>query len=274
MLTSHNPGSSPAYSISTRHSGTNYIRLIKLIPRSPENPIACTLHNVALEQPGDFTALSYTWGKLHPAVKILLNEQLFEVRKNLWDFLHQAIISGRSELLWIDAISIDQENIDERNHQVALMSQIYRKATNVIVWLGAATERSNVVMNHLRDLRHTAIKFHHLYQSGNGEIQTALWQFLDHPYWKRLWTQQEFVLAKKLNILWGNLSIDSDIVDLIVSQVDSVPGTVMDLLRTAAMASFSNRVEWRSNTKKNPGGFPRMDFIASMTGIISIGYLA
>jgi hypothetical protein len=37
---------------------------------------------------------------------------------------------------WIDFISIDQTNVQERNHQVQMMKQIYRNAESVSVWLG------------------------------------------------------------------------------------------------------------------------------------------
>ncbi len=42
---------------------------------------------------------------------------------------------GREAFLWVDAICIDQSNILERSHQVALMGDIYRRAEKVIVWL-------------------------------------------------------------------------------------------------------------------------------------------
>jgi hypothetical protein len=39
-------------------------------------------------------------------------------------------------VLWIDAIGIHQSNIQERNHQVQVMTQIYREASQVVIWLG------------------------------------------------------------------------------------------------------------------------------------------
>ncbi|OAF99701.1 HET-domain-containing protein, partial [Paraphaeosphaeria sporulosa] len=134
MSTSPGTDSSSPYQTPTRHSGTNYIRLIKLLPGSPESPIACTLHELELEKPGEFTALSYTWGKPDPTFEITLNGRQIQVRENLCSFLKQARELGRSELLWIDVISINQDNIEERNHQVALMGQVYRRAAKVVVW--------------------------------------------------------------------------------------------------------------------------------------------
>ncbi|KAK7747636.1 hypothetical protein SLS62_009047 [Diatrype stigma] len=52
--------------------------------------------------------------------------------QNPWQSL--ATASGN---FWIDAICIDQENLNERNVQVAMMPTIYRSAKSVLVWLGS-----------------------------------------------------------------------------------------------------------------------------------------
>ena len=38
--------------------------------------------------------------------------------------------------MWIDAISINQKNADEKNYQVPMMREIYSKATQTMAWLG------------------------------------------------------------------------------------------------------------------------------------------
>jgi hypothetical protein len=61
------------------------------------------------------------------------------VGENLYDFLdlcaHDASL-GLQGHLWIDALSINQGDIQERCEQVKLMSSIYQTATKVVVWLG------------------------------------------------------------------------------------------------------------------------------------------
>lgn len=39
-------------------------------------------------------------------------------------------------MIWVDMICIDQNDHDEKNHQVALMSQIYNQAIQVDIYLG------------------------------------------------------------------------------------------------------------------------------------------
>ena len=60
-------------------------------------------------------------------------------------------MKGRKRYLWIDAIAIDQGNNAERNHQVAFMSEIYRCASQVLIYLGAATPGTNFVFDYLNN---------------------------------------------------------------------------------------------------------------------------
>jgi hypothetical protein len=78
------------------------------------------------------------WGK--PSFnKISINGDNFYIYDNLFDFMAMQARStgtGGDTFLWVDQICIDQSNTDERNHQVNLMSKIYRLATRTMVWLG------------------------------------------------------------------------------------------------------------------------------------------
>lgn len=40
------------------------------------------------------------------------------------------------EEYWVDAVCIDQNNIDEKATQILLMYQIYSRAECVLIWLG------------------------------------------------------------------------------------------------------------------------------------------
>lgn len=39
-------------------------------------------------------------------------------------------------VLWADAICINQEDPEEREHQVSMMNEVYQKASTVRIWLG------------------------------------------------------------------------------------------------------------------------------------------
>jgi hypothetical protein len=40
--------------------------------------------------------------------------------------------------MWVDAICLNQEDDQEKNHRVAMMKTIYETAEQVVVWLGGA----------------------------------------------------------------------------------------------------------------------------------------
>jgi Heterokaryon incompatibility protein (HET) len=61
----------------------------------------------------------------------------FQATTNLESALRH-LRSDRTKVLWVDAVCINQRNIDEKNSQVRRMGEIFAKASNVIVWLGEA----------------------------------------------------------------------------------------------------------------------------------------
>src|SRR5699024_9944047 len=102
------------------------------------------LFNYALSQKGGrghlYGALSYVWGIDVKPQSIMLDGCTFPVTSNL----HAALINLRDHqidrVLWVDAISINQDDQDEKSKQIPLMRTIYAQAAHVIVWLGEAME--------------------------------------------------------------------------------------------------------------------------------------
>lgn len=116
--------------------------------------IQCKLRHVSLtpgeERKDNYTCLSYTWGKPGREQFILVNGQTFKVRENLFAFLcryrKRSLLTETSRSLWIDAISINQDDASEKGHQVPLMRIIYRKAHNVIIWLGEGDTQADLFL--------------------------------------------------------------------------------------------------------------------------------
>lgn len=44
--------------------------------------------------------------------------------------------TDRERLLWIDALCINQNDIEERNEHINRMAEIYQRADGVCIWLG------------------------------------------------------------------------------------------------------------------------------------------
>ena len=84
----------------------------------------------------EYDCLSYTWTKEKPTCSIQCNGQTVYVRPNLLAVLRRLRHSSRAKALWIDAICINQNDPEEKNHQVPLMHRIYHGAKRVTIWLG------------------------------------------------------------------------------------------------------------------------------------------
>lgn len=54
--------------------------------------------------------------------------------------------------LWVDAACIDQTDVQERNHQVGQMQNIYADAEEVVVWLGPASSDSSLAIRFIKQL--------------------------------------------------------------------------------------------------------------------------
>ncbi|PVH77983.1 HET-domain-containing protein [Cadophora sp. DSE1049] len=116
-------------------SDADEIRLLFLQPRTSGEAVACNIKHVKRSRKPHYEALSYMWGP-DDIMNIEINGRDTEVRQNLWQALYYLRYDNAPRILWVDAISINQGDVKERNHQVEMMGQIYARAWRVVVWLG------------------------------------------------------------------------------------------------------------------------------------------
>jgi hypothetical protein len=190
---------------------TREIRLLKLLPNEDFNAkVECLIYKVSLQSGPSYVALSYAWGDPEIKASILVNGTELMVTTNLESGLRQIRQSCNESSFWIDAICIDQTNLDERTHQVRLMREIYSNV-EVLVWLGIESDDSDVAMNALaywlfryvqRDNKRSIIP--HVVGSLNPQEWQALQKLIERPWWTRLWCLQELVLAKEVSVLCGS----------------------------------------------------------------------
>ena len=125
--------------------GPNYIRLLHLDSwLGDEATLSGSMIVRSLEdKEPEYTSLSYSWGRNSDGDtsltrSILVDDCTLDITENLYDCLIQLSQPRTSNawLLWIDAICINQANVDERGNQVSIMANIYECATNLVIWLG------------------------------------------------------------------------------------------------------------------------------------------
>jgi hypothetical protein len=203
------------------------IRLIKILRGDDNGPVQLEMIQGPLSElakdPG-YEALSYVWGDATDTRDILLNSQPFPVTKNLeaaLRHLRKLRFDGesfREDFLWIDAICIHQNDIQERNAQVRRMMDIFGSATLVVIWLGEGnedSERAMDFMNRHSDSIRAAEDPYELMESvlsQGGQFHdewVSLFQgIMARPWWGRVWIVQEVVAAKSLIVLCGMSSVD------------------------------------------------------------------
>ncbi|KAI9928467.1 hypothetical protein MW887_002512 [Aspergillus wentii] len=118
-------------------SGFDSIRLLELEPsESPQDPIRCHMVQDDLSQKPDYDAISYAWGNTTRKITISVNDCRLGVTMNLWSALFRLRRKEERRRLWVDAICINQENIQERNQQFT-ESAIQKYSTiEIFHWFG------------------------------------------------------------------------------------------------------------------------------------------
>lgn len=175
--------------------------------------VRCRIDCVPLHDPGTFTALSYTWGDSSDTKTktILINKIPVEVSDNLHDALKQ-FVTMNVERVWIDALCINQLDLEEKNRQVQYMKLIYSHATEVISWIGKPSDDSSQAMKLLRcpKPRNIWMPERGVTEEDRRQNWKVLDQFFDRPYWRRVWIVQEVAVAAKVRILCGEEEMSWD----------------------------------------------------------------
>lgn len=102
-----------------------------------------------------YEALSYAWGNPNDKVDIWVGgrRETLKIPRKLAVALHCfAAESAHKRVLWVDAVCINQEDLEEKSHQVRLMTQIYTNASRVVAWIGPSLQASTRAVKNILDL--------------------------------------------------------------------------------------------------------------------------
>lgn len=113
------------------------IRLLWVRPSvHKDEPIFCELQTHKLSKRPEYVALSYAWGP-REYCEIILDGVPFKVTNNLRAAM-RSFQASKEQMLWADAVCIDQDNNVEKSRQIPLMHRIYSQAKFVLISLGDA----------------------------------------------------------------------------------------------------------------------------------------
>jgi hypothetical protein len=125
------------------------IRLLRLLPsREATDKIVCEIFPASLleQSPSSYEALSYTWGDAKQTVDVELGGCVFPVTLNLDSALRALRRPSEVRTLWVDAVCINQADLQECGQQVQMMWAIYKEASCVVIWLGPEEGESDAAM--------------------------------------------------------------------------------------------------------------------------------
>lgn len=176
------------------------IRLLELV-RSDDfyAPLRANLRVFSLENDTDldYVSLSYMWGDPTPIDYVCIDghvDGIIPIARNLSWALRHLRREGIGQM-WIDALSINQSDLEERAGQVSVMYQIYEHAKFVLVWLSVPAdhmETAKLAMDEFvregRDYSKNVkswLEDNSLHHQPNLVVAMLL-----NAYWKRIWIRE------------------------------------------------------------------------------------
>jgi hypothetical protein len=193
------------------------VRLLELHP-GEDQEIRCSLHHHLLDHvTTSYEALSYVWGDQRDKALISVGNHPLEITVDLAAALRGLRHRQAPRLLWIDQVSINQEDVAERNEQVNLMQRIYESAARVVVWLGDEDESSNAAMSFIEEhaekvdactVDEKEDQKHQFFNNPSHEtcLCAIIQRIINNPYFERYWIIQEVILAHDLIVCYGSRS--------------------------------------------------------------------
>lgn len=221
------------------------IRLLTILPGSFSERVLTRLTHLSFSANSSpqYEALSYTWGPADNPQEIYIQSQTedndidfgspepaytntkLSVTQNLDSAIRHLRYLDRARTLWVDAICIDQQNLPERSAEVGRMGEIYRRAQQVVVWLGPEADDCNLVHDVIaRISRSMTVDWTTMTSSliPDGDPTTvaeteqsfdkaydprtrlAIQRWIGRSWFQRLWIWQEVHLARNATVKCGH----------------------------------------------------------------------
>jgi hypothetical protein len=246
----------------------NTIRVVKFKPATAKWPLIVKIKTIDLHTT-KYTALSYTWeidpeesefsldgsvssgSTVEASHTILINKRPVRISQCLWDVLEQLRDVNSDVPIWIDKLSVDFDDREERAMHANMMGTIYAGASHVIVCLGKKTTTSDDTVLTMRKMvnslnwRNIPHDFQWDFRNPNlykvlgiNRVSVRQWknihEFCSARWFSRLWTFHELAIARQAVFLVGDIWMDYDFLNdfamilRLTGWLDSLPGVATD----------------------------------------------
>lgn len=233
------------------------IRVLRILKGKQDATLECTLMPSGLPPPDNappspprtatqiysYEALSYWWGNDEPRNEIIIYSYIdgsdssnfslmnleranFYIRSNLEGALRQLRSEDHDVDVWVDAICINQENKKEKTEQVKRMHEIYMRARNVCIWLGAGRPETKETFDFLWEILNLKRLDELIVRRESPERWKLVVQLIKNKWFSRRWVIQELALAKNATVRWGAESMPwssfADAIALFMTKHDDI----------------------------------------------------
>jgi hypothetical protein len=238
-----------------------FIRVLKLQPSEADEDIQCSLEVVDIETSKEsYEAISYVWGDPNDTVDVQCNGLRVPITVSLADALQNFRSTSEPRLLWADALCINQNDDQEKGHQVKRMGEVYTNAERVLVWLGRDDE--NVAEDAFALIREANVYFADSFLQADQDLLKMVpftkpypicmdkerWSRVAElcllPWFTRVWTVQEIAVAKEGCLFWGSISIGiADVLEICTwTHTERDFGGILETLLGYTMGKLANNM--------------------------------
>ncbi|QIW96613.1 hypothetical protein AMS68_002131 [Peltaster fructicola] len=148
------------------------IRILTLEPGTADELLHGSLaaHQLTTTQ---YSAISYAWGGPQRSQAIAIgHDSILDITTSAYKALLRFRHPTRAVQLWIDSICINQTDLEEKSAQVAVMGEVYKRASKVLVWLGEASETDALALWAVARLAQAWSDYEAMKKRGHGDQNT------------------------------------------------------------------------------------------------------
>ena len=205
-----------------------------------------------------YNALSYCWGNGVKQSPIVCNGHSIQVTSSVAGAL-QMIAQSHTLVdthFWVDALCLNQEDEHEKAVHIALMSQVYAEACQVIVWLGEADAESDDAIINIKqilpvlrswDQHERILEDREVIDLGLPRRGHSTWysigRLFRRPWFSRLWPLQEVTFAKDLLFYCGTATLEWPTLRDFVHQVNRT-GLLFDCVIEYVVSWKTSNIWW------------------------------
>lgn len=142
------------------------------------------------------------WGSPAKVCNIEIDKKSIAITKSLDTAIRHLRHEEDSVMIWVEQVCINQNDLAERDVQIPLMSLIYSRALNTVIWLGDIS--ADDAFDALHDLESTMTsQFGPLLDESKPKGLEAIERLFNAPWFQRTWTTQEACLSNDAWLMAG-----------------------------------------------------------------------